>query len=197
MGNAASGDEEQQQETMGKCVAELEALQSTTPLVDTEKNGTSEVNHLAKFTLACTLQEFLMLFWEDEAQHVKFLETEINETNINITPYACIEGQQQSDTVDMQRTVSVCHPLPIQLPWLPLTIQNACAQTVSFDKATGEVRIFERSRVSAIPFCEPVVTASWRLVELGGQLDCEVTLSWECEGSPSSLLPLPPSLSAL
>lgn len=194
MGNAASSDSPE----VANCVAELEKLKDTSHVVNKE-NGTSEVNHLAKMVLACTLEEFLALFWEDEAQHVRFLENEIKETNISITPFVRVpgvEGGGDVSKVQMQRTVSVHHPLPIQLPWLPLVIQNACLQTISFDRATGEVRIYERSCVSAIPFCEPIVTAAWLLTEREGALECEVTLAWECEGAPRPLSTLfsPPPL---
>ena len=82
----------------------------------------------------------------------------------------------------MHRTVGVSHPLPIQLPWLPLSIKNSCHQTISYDASTRETKIRERSKVSTIPFCEPIVEATWRIKEEAGpRLVCEVTLSWECE----------------
>ena len=55
----------------------------------------------------------------------------------------------------MQRSVSAWHPLPIQLPWLPLLIRNKCVQTISFDHATDRLMIVERSAVNGIPFVEP------------------------------------------
>ena len=206
MGNATSGGD-MDEEQVADCVKELEALQGTEAEENKTKNGTQAYNHLAKFTLDCTLQEFLLLFWEDEEQHVRFLEEKIFENNIHITPWLPLEAavpdtaskeaktEAEGDSPPttnpdpaapacLQRTVSVCHPLPIQLPWLPLVVQNACRQRISYGKANPrEIRIFERSKVSAIPFCEPIVTASWVVTEEDECVVCEVTLSWECEGS--------------
>lgn len=105
-------------------------------------------SHCGSFNLPCDLREFIFLFWEDEQQHVDFLERAMNETNINISPWSLGEREEKSevngnswlggtffddtdntvvvkdnddqdkDKVSLWRTVEVDHPLPV-LDYLP------------------------------------------------------------------------------
>jgi len=154
-------------------------------------------NHCSTITLPCGLQEFVCLFFEDKQQHISFLESELKETNIDITNWEEVaveagegegegEGEGKGSTArSMQRTVSVDHPLPVVemlwLPWLlPSYVRNSCRQTVSWDPAQPtKLSLRERSVVTAVPIVEPVLCAIWSVEEVTpGQLDISVDLSF-------------------
>ena len=146
-------------------------------------------NHCSAITLPCGLQEFVCLFFEDKAQHISFLETDMKETNINITDWEEIAGEGEGEGTSTarcrQRTVSVDHPLPVVemlwLPWLlPASVRNSCRQTLSWDPAQPtKLSLRERSVVTAVPIVEPVLCAIWSVEEVNpGELKISVDLSF-------------------
>ena len=171
---------------------------SNTAAARPHKMGTSQGStaaNLANFSLECGLDEFLHLFWECEPQHIDFLTGKLKETGIVITPWVQTaeggattdEGQQQSS---FARSVSVLHPLPIQLPWLPLHIQNKCVQKVAHVPASQprQVVVVERSAVNGIPFVQPYLIVAWSVIERrsgstsgidSACVDVEVNISYE------------------
>lgn len=142
---------------------------------------------LAKFGMLCDQREFVHLYWDDEPQHVTFLTDCMKEGGIDITPWVALGDAGSGPSLTMQRSVSAWHPLPIQLPWLPLMIRNKCVQTVSYNRQTNLLHIIERSAVNGIPFVQPYVIATWTIAERAAtgqgagskQLDIHVGLSWE------------------
>ena len=131
--------------------------------------------NLANFTLPCGMSAFLRLFWEAQPQHVDFLTTKLNETGIVMTPWEpkTAGADVSAGAVALGRSVSVLHPLPIQLPWLPLHIQNRCDQRVSYNVKTQphQLTIVERSAVNGIPFVQPYVICTWTIMERQGDDD--------------------------
>lgn len=141
---------------------------------------------LAKFGMLCDQREFIHLYWDDERQHEVFLTDCMKEGGIDITPWSALGDAGSAPSLVMQRSVSAWHPLPIQLPWLPLMIRNKCVQTVSYNRQTNVLSIVERSAVNGIPFVQPYVIATWTIAEravsgqgVPTQLDIHVGLSWE------------------
>lgn len=119
----------------------------------------------ANFSLQCSLREFIFLFWENEEQHVDFLSTKLMETEIVITKW---DHDKAATNVlkSASRTVSVMHPLPIQLPWLPLHIQNRCHQTIKYtNQNSSSLTIVERSAINGIPFVQPYLICTWNITE--------------------------------
>lgn len=129
------------------------------------------------FGLKCDLQTFVRLYWEGEEQHVDFLTTKLGETGIEITKW------KMADRGWPTREVKALHPLPIQLPWLPLHITNRCKQTLTFTAAKpNELKVVERSAVNGIPFVQPYLIVTWTIIakqEPTASLDITVDIAFE------------------
>lgn len=130
-----------------------------------------------RFQLDCDLQTFVRLYWEGEEQHVDFLSTKLGETGIEITKWKMSVERSPS------REVKALHPLPIQLPWLPLHITNRCQQTLNFSATRpNELRVVERSAVNGIPFVQPYLIVTWTILfkkEPTASLDITVDIAFE------------------
>jgi hypothetical protein len=111
----------------------------------------SPINNLTEIDIDVSLKKFLEIAWEKGDFLKVFLEVEQHEQEVNITDWKDISVSL--NTVKYERIVSSLHPLPLQLPWLPLSIKSSNVQTMEYDSIKNLLRIKELSTIKGNISC--------------------------------------------
>jgi hypothetical protein len=111
----------------------------------------STIINLADIDIDVSLKKFLEIAWEKGDFLKVFLEVEQHEQEVNITNWKDISVSL--NTVKYERIVNSLHPLPLQLPWLPLSVKSSNVQTMEYDSIENLLRIKELSTIKGNISC--------------------------------------------
>ena len=78
---------------------------------------------VGKYSLSISLKNYVALFWESD--FVGRLNTDkLQEVDVTLTPWEEASSNRSGVTLLFKRLMKSAHPLPVQLPWLPLFVQT-------------------------------------------------------------------------
>lgn len=165
-------------------------------------------NRLVAFDLACSIIEFVELFWNDWKWHEEFVKEVVHESIVSHEDWSKDNNvvNDSSDNKDVlcvsfSRLLETNHPLPISLPWLPVHVANSLKQTIKITYCSKlperfyQIEIFEESLVKGIPLIDPKVCTHWVLKEFVNDhdedmLNIKIYLSFEGTNPFNLITPL-------